>query len=316
MKYIESLRPNMQIDEVYLCKSKQSAMTKAGRPYENVTLQDKSGTLDAKIWDPDNPGIAEFEAMDYVAVAGEVTQFQGRNQLNIRRARLADENEYDPKDYLPTSEKSVEAMYEQLLGYIDSVQNGYLKQLLDAFFRDETFRKEFQKHSAAKTIHHGFIGGLLEHTLSVTRFCDFMAGQYPVLNRDLLLTAAMFHDIGKVKELAAFPQNDYTDEGQLIGHIVIGMEMVSDQIKKIPDFPVTMANELKHCILAHHGELEYGSPKKPALAEAVALSIADNADAKMETLTEAFAKVEPGNLSWQGYNRLFESNLRRTSDIE
>ena len=315
MKYIESLRPNMQIDEVYLCKSKQSAMTKAGRPYENVTLQDKSGTLDAKIWDPDNPGIAEFEAMDYVAVAGEVTQFQGRNQLNIRRARLADENEYDPKDYLPTSEKSADAMYEQLLSYIDSIQNSYLKQLLEAFFRDENFQKEFQKHSAAKTIHHGFIGGLLEHTLSVTRFCDFMAGQYPVLNRDLLLTAAIFHDIGKVKELAAFPQNDYTDEGQLIGHIVIGMEMVSEQIKKIPDFPVTMANELKHCILAHHGELEYGSPKKPALAEAVALSIADNADAKMETLTEAFAKVEPGNLSWQGYNRLFESNLRRTSDI-
>lgn len=315
MKYIDSLRPNMQIDEVYLCKSKQSAMTKAGRPYENVTLQDKSGTLDAKIWDPDNPGIAEFEAMDYVAVAGEVTQFQGRNQLNIRRARLADENEYDPKDYLPTSEKSTDAMYEQLLSYIDSIQNSYLKQLLEAFFRDENFQKEFQKHSAAKTIHHGFIGGLLEHTLSVTRFCDFMAGQYSVLNRDLLLTAAMFHDIGKVKELAAFPQNDYTDEGQLIGHIVIGMEMVSDQIKKIPGFPVTMANELKHCILAHHGELEYGSPKKPALAEAVALSIADNADAKMETLTEAFAKVEPGNLSWQGYNRLFESNLRRTSDI-
>ncbi len=315
MKYIESLRPNMQIDEVYLCKSKQSATTKAGRPYENVTLQDKTGTLDAKIWDPDNPGIAEFEAMDYVAVAGEVTQFQGRNQLNIRRARLADENEYDPKDYLPTSEKNAEDMYEQLLAYIDSIQNPYLKQLLDAFFRDADFRKNFQKHSAAKTIHHGFIGGLLEHTLSVTRFCDFMAGQYPVLNRDLLLTAAIFHDIGKVKELAAFPQNDYTDEGQLIGHIVIGMEMVSEKIKAIPDFPVTMANELKHCILAHHGELEYGSPKKPALAEAVALSIADNADAKMETLTEAFAKVEPGNLSWQGYNRLFESNLRRTSDI-
>jgi 3'-5' exoribonuclease len=315
MKYIESLRPNMQINEVYLCKSKQQAMTKAGRPYENVTLQDKTGSLDAKIWDPDNPGIAEFEAMDYVCVSGEVTQFQGRNQLNIRRARIADENEYDPKDYLPTSEQNADDMYARLLAYIDSIQNPYLKQLLDSFFREENFAKDFRKHSAAKTIHHGFIGGLLQHTLAVTDFCNYLASAYPILNRDLLLTAAMFHDIGKVKELAAFPQNDYTDEGQLIGHIVIGMEMVSERIKTIEGFPVNMANELKHCILAHHGELEYGSPKKPALAEAIALSIADNADAKLETLTEAFAKVEPGNLSWQGYNRLFESNLRRTSEI-
>ena len=142
---------------------------------------------------------------------------------------------------------------------------------------------------AAKTVHHGFIGGLMEHTLSVARLCDYMAGAYPLLKRDLLITAALLHDIGKTKELSAFPQNDYTDEGQLLGHIIIGSQMIHDLAKEIPDFPEVLENELIHCILAHHGELEYGSPKKPALAEAVALNLADNTDARMETLTEIFA---------------------------
>jgi len=153
----------------------------------------------------------------------------------------------------------------------------------------------------------------LEHTLGVTKSSDFFADMYPILNRDLLLSAAMFHDIGKLEELSAFPENDYTDEGQLLGHIMIGAEMIGTRVRSIPDFPKKLENELKHCILAHHGELEYGSPKKPALAEAVALSFADNIDAKMETLKEAFANVADGNTQWIGFNRLFETNLRKSS---
>jgi 3'-5' exoribonuclease len=149
--------------------------------------------------------------------------------------------------------------------------------------------------------------------LSVTRNCDFFAKNYPILNRDLLLTAAMFHDVGKLKELSVFPENDYTDEGQLLGHIMIGAEWVGEEIKKIDGFPPVLANELKHCILAHHGELEFGSPKKPALVEALALSFADNLDAKMETVKELFSGVQDGNLEWQGYNRLLETNIRKTS---
>ena len=151
------------------------------------------------------------------------------------------------------------------------------------------------------------------HTLGVTKLCDAFSKQYPILNRDLLLTAAIFHDIGKLEELSAFPENDYTDEGQLLGHIMIGAEWVSEHMRLIPDFPRKLGNELKHCILAHHGELEYGSPKKPALIEAVALNFADNVDAKMETLKEAFANVPDGNTEWLGYNRLLESNIRKTS---
>ena len=203
-------------------------------------------------------------------------------------------------------------MYEELTAYIRQISNKYLRQVLEFYYiKDEAFIKKFKAHSAAKTVHHGFSGGLLEHTLSVTRMCDYFATSYSILNRDLLLSSAILHDIGKVKELSDFPDNDYTDEGQLIGHIVIGVEMLDEAIRTIPDFPVRLANELKHCIIAHHGELEYGSPKKPALAEAVALNLADNADAKMQTLTEIF-KGKTGT-DWLGFNRLFDSNLRRTS---
>ena len=313
MKYIETLREGERVSEIYLVKSKQAALTKAGKPYDNVILQDKTGTLDAKIWDPGSVGIAEFEAMDYVAVTGDITSFQGNLQMSIKRARKADEGEYEPKDYLPVSSKDMDAMYETLKKYIASVKNTYLNQLLNVFFADPEFEKRFKFHSAAKSVHHGFVGGLLEHTLSVTRNCDFFAKCYPILNRDLIVTAAIFHDIGKLEELSTFPENDYTDEGQLLGHIMIGAEQVGLKIREIEGFPIILANELKHCILAHHGELEYGSPKKPALAEAVALSFADNIDAKMETITEMFSNVPENNLEGQGYNRFMESNFRRTS---
>ena len=204
-------------------------------------------------------------------------------------------------------------MYRELLAYVDSVKNPYLQQLLCAFFKNPTIEEQFKFHSAAKSVHHGFVGGLLEHTVSVTRNCNYFAKAYPILNRDLLLTASMFHDIGKLKELSTFPENDYTDAGNLLGHIVIGSEWVGEEIKKIDGFPVLLANELKHCILAHHGELEFGSPKKPALIEAIALSFADNIDAKMETVKEMLNGVPENNLEWQGYNRLLESNFRRTS---
>ena len=183
------------------------------------------------------------------------------------------------------------------------------------FLEDKAFVKKFCFHSAAKSVHHGFVGGLLEHTLSVMKLCDFYTKSYPALNRDLLLTAALFHDIGKVQELSSFPENDYTDDGQLLGHIVIGTMMVADRIKEIPGFPAKTAAELKHCILAHHGELEYGSPKKPALLEALALNFADNTDAKMETMLEVL-KSGGENPGWLGYNRFLETNVRKTTPTE
>ena len=317
MKYIDTFREGMHIADVYLCKNKQIAMTKNGKEYGNLVLQDKTGTIDAKIWDLGSPGVGDFETMDYVHVEADITLFQNSNQMNIRRIRRAQEGEYVEADYLPVSKKNIKEMYEELLGCIGTVKNPYLQKLLSIYFVDSpAFAKAFQFHSAAKSVHHGFVGGLLEHTLSVAKMCDYYSSCYPQLNRDLLLTAAIFHDIGKTKELSRFPENDYTDDGQLLGHIIIGTEMVGKGIRAIPVFPEVLAVELKHCILAHHGELEYGSPKKPALLEALALNFADNTDAKMETMIEALNAGNPGsdNKGWLGYNRLLETNIRKTSE--
>ena len=314
MKYIETLREGMHVSEVYLCKTKQIAQTKAGKDYGNLVLQDKTGTVDSKIWDLNSPGIGNFDAMDYVHVDADVVVFQGNNQLNIRRIRKADEGEYVAADYLPVSSKDIPTMYEELAGYARSIKNPYLSRLAAGFFiEDKAFVRAFCFHSAAKSVHHGFVGGLLEHTLSVVKMCDYFAGFYPGINRDLLLTAAMFHDVGKLKELSVFPENDYTDAGQLLGHIVMGTEMVGERIRAIPGFPEKLERELKHCILAHHGELEYGSPQKPALLEALALNFADNTDAKMETMIEAL-RAGGANPGWLGYNRLLETNIRKTSE--
>ena len=313
MKFIEALREGERINDVYLCKYKQSAVTKNGKPYENVILQDKTGTIDAKIWEPNSMGIDDFDMMDYIAVVGDVSSFQGALQVSIKRVRKVREGEYDPANYLPVSEYDIEDMYRQLLAFVNEIKNPYLSKVAKHFFvEDVEFVKQFKFSSAAKSVHHGFVGGLLEHTLSVLKLCQFYVKQYPILNEDLLYTAALCHDIGKVYELSAFPLNDYTDDGQLLGHIVMGCEMVGEQIRSIEGFPKKLGNELKHCILAHHGELEFGSPKKPALVEAVALNFADNTDAKMETMKEIFKAAGEQN-DWLGYNRLLESNIRKTS---
>lgn len=241
-----------------------------------------------------------------------MTCYNGALQFKIERARIASESEYVAADYVPSSRFNIDDMFAELMKYVDSVKNTYMKHLLFSFFKDEAFAKKFKCVSAAKTVHHGFAGGLLEHSLSVTRLCDKMSSNYDFLNRDLLITCAMLHDVGKVKELSEFPKNDYTDEGNFLGHIVIGYEMVMEKVKQIDGFPDMLAMQIGHCILSHHGELEYGSPKKPSIAEAVALSMADNMDAKLETLREALEAKDTND--WLGYNRWLDSNIRRTTN--
>lgn len=314
MKFIKDFKDGDRVFDIYLCKHKQSAVTKNGKPYDSVILQDKTGAIDAKIWEPNNAGIDDFDALDYVEVYGDVSSFQGALQVSVKRVRRCREGEYNPADYLPVSKKGIEPMYAELKGIINSLSNPYLKKLMQSIFvEDKAFVKAFYNSSAAKSIHHGFVGGLLEHTLSVTKLCDYYCSAYPILKRDLLLSAAMCHDIGKARELSAFPENDYTDEGQLLGHIVMGAEMVGEKIRAIDGFPKVLGNELRHCILAHHGKLEYGSPKTPALIEALALNYADDTDAKIQTFTEILeAGPEKG---WMGYNRLLESNVRNSTQF-
>lgn len=312
MRYINELRDGEMLSETYLCKSKQTLKTKAGKSYYSLLLQDKTGTLDAKVWELSN-GIDNFDSMDYIHVDGQITSFQNSLQLSVKRIRKSQAGEYDPSDFVPTTNKDVNDMYNQILKMIADIQNPYLSKLVSSFFvEDKEFAKAFKNHSAAKTVHHGFVGGLLEHTLGVAKMCEYMAANYPFINRDLLVSAALFHDIGKLDELSTFPENDYTDDGQLLGHIYIGTEKLSARIQTIPNFPKKLSNELKHCILSHHGELEYGSPKKPALIEAVALTYADNTDAKLQTMIEILGGADEKS-EWLGYNKFFESNIRRTS---
>ncbi len=311
MKYIKDFREGDRIFDIYLCKNRQAAVTKNGKPYENVILQDKTGTIDAKVWEPNNPGIGDYDTLDYIEVYGEVTNFQGALQVSVKRIRVCREGEYNPAEYLPVSSKDNEQMYQELLSFVKSIENTYLKQLLESFFvKDAAFIKGFRNSSAAKTVHHGFVGGLLEHTLSVAKLCDYYCKNYPILKRDLLLTAAMCHDIGKTREIAPFPANDYTDDGQLLGHIVMGSQMVGEKAAQIPGFPHVLISQVQHCILAHHGKYEYGSPKLPALIEALALNYADDTDAKLETFKEILENSH--ETGWLGYNRLLESNLRAT----
>jgi len=302
----------MRVSEVYLCKHRQINLTKTGKEYCSVSLQDRTAVVDGKIWDMGSPGICDFDNSDYVAVDADVTLFNGSVQLNIRRIRKAEEGEYMPSDYLPISEKSIPQMKEYFLKVIDGVKNKYCNALLKAFFVDDKeFFEKFCFSSAAKSVHHSFVAGLLEHSLNVANICEYMSNAYPYLNHDILVTTALIHDIGKTREIIPYPQNDYSDEGNFIGHIVIGVEMVDEKLRDMPDFPVGLANEIKHCILAHHGEFEYGSPKKPAIAEAMALNLADNMDAKVEIMKELLQDAGDKK-EWLGYNKLMESNIRKT----
>ena len=315
MRYINTLKEGDSVKEIYLCKQKSNAITKNGKPYDNLILADKTGTINGKVWDVNSMGINNYEELDYIEVVGDVVNFNGGLQFNIKGIRVADASEYSESEYVPTSKHDIDVMYDNIIKMINEVVNPYLNKLLVSFFvEDEEFIKSFKKHSAAKTIHHGFVGGLVEHTVSVAWIAKKFAELHKYLSKDLLVTAALLHDIGKIHELSYFPQNDYTDKGQMIGHIVLGYEMVNEKIGKIDNFPEKLKTDIGHLILSHHGELEYGSPKKPAIPEAIALNLADNCDAKLETMKELIENNEPQQGSdWYGYNRSFESNIRKSS---
>ena len=314
MKYINELHEGENIIEHYLCKSRQTMKSRNGKNYLSLKLQDKTGMVDAKVWDLNND-IQSFQENDFIKVDAFVTTFNNELQLNVKRIRRSREGEYDPADFVPSTDKNIDEMYDQLMGYIKTMKNPYLKKLLEEIFlRHPVISKEFKYHSAAKAMHHSFRGGLMEHTLSVTQLCDFLAPRYNYVNRDILVASAMLHDVGKVLELSDFPTNDYTDDGQLLGHLILGSELIRDAAAKIDGFPKRLESLMKHCMLSHHGEYEYGSPKLPSTPEAFLLHCADNLDAKTKMIEEALA-ADSTQGHWAGYNRMLQRNLSR-SDFE
>ena len=316
MKYLSEYSTGDRVAGIYFVKEKSELISVKGKPYHSIKIQDKTGIIDGKIWDVTNGGIAEYDSGDYIDIIGEMKQFNNAPQISIQRVRKAYDTEYNLEDYIPSSSKTRESMWNEFLEIKESIKNKYLHALLDSFFvEDEEIIKKFYNHSAAKAMHHAFLGGLLEHTLSVAKLCDTISKKYINIDRDLLITGAMLHDIGKTVELTPFPKNDYSDEGQLLGHILIGCEMIHDRVKKIDKFPPILETQIKHLLLSHHGEYEYGSPKKPAIIEALALNLADNLDAKMEMFLEILGdnQKKNGESMWLGFNKAFDSHIRRTS---
>ncbi|HIT86311.1 MAG TPA: 3'-5' exoribonuclease YhaM family protein [Candidatus Coprocola pullicola] len=311
MRYIKELREGENVVEHYLCKSKQSLKSRAGKTYLSLKLQDKTGTVDAKVWDMTND-IKAFEENEFIKIDATVVTYQNDIQLNVKRIRRSLEGEYDPADYIPCTEKNMEQMYRKLMGYIKTIESPYIKKLLEEiFYHHPIISKCFKTHSAAKSVHHSYMGGLLEHTLSVTEICDFAAPRYKFVDRDILIASAMLHDVGKVMELSQFPENDYTDEGQLLGHLIIGSELIGQTAAKIEGFPKPLENLLKHCMLSHHGEYEYGSPKLPKTIEAFILHSADNLDAKTKVIEEMIENSSNQG-SWAGYQKMLQRNIRKS----
>ena len=310
MRYIEDFKDGENIIGHYLCKEKQLLQSKSGKNYLAVKLSDKTGQINGKVWELNN-SIQSFEAGDFIKIDGFTHIYLTEMQIKITKIRKSLEGEYLPADYIKTTDKDVEALYSRLFELIESIDNAHLKTLLKNIYTSDEISAPFKKSSAAKSLHHGYLGGLIEHTVSVVEICDLLAGRYKYVNRDLLLTAAALHDLGKIWELSAFPENDYTDSGQLLGHIVMGCELITKEAAKINGFPENLELMLKHCILAHHGEFEFGSPKIPHIIEAFILSMCDNLDAKAKAFEEHLT-AGLDESTWLGYSKMLNRLVRRT----
>jgi len=295
----------------YLCKKKETLKTKMGKNYMSLVLQDKTGSINAKVWTL-NHDIHSFEAGDFIKIEAEVTIYQDENELRVTRIRKSAEGEYEPTEYFPTTDRDVSSIIQGLKGFIESIDDTRIKALVENIYAIDEIAAALPTHSAAKNMHHNYMGGLCEHILNVTEICEFLAPRYKFVNRDLLIASALLHDIGKIFELSPFPENDYTDEGQLIGHIVHTAQIIHAEAAKVPGFPPRLERLLAHSIISHHGKLEWGSPKLPKTIEAAILHIADNADANLKMFEDALEKG-PARGDWAGYHRVLTRDISKSN---
>ena len=303
--YIKDIHVGDKISDGFLVAEKNMAVSQKGSPYLNLRLKDRTGEIDGRVWDNAVELGKLFNKGDFVHIRSRAASYRNAIQLSISHVRKIDGSEIDPSDFLPASGFDPDKMFEDLMEFIEKVNTPCLKELLYEFFKDEDIAARFKKAPAAKGLHHCYIGGLLEHTLSVTRLINMVADHYKEANRDLLIAGGILHDIGKIYELSFDRMIDYTSEGRLIGHIVIGIEMLDARIANIEDFPEQLAMELRHILLSHHGILEYGSPKRPKTLEALIVHYIDDLDAKMNAFQE-FMESSDDDSDWTPFHRLFE----------
>jgi 3'-5' exoribonuclease len=282
--YVNELQPNKVITTNFLVHSKEIRQKKTGELYLSLQLGDRTGELDAKMWDNVSEVLEEFDRDDFVKVKGMIQIFHNRPQITIHKIRRVEENEVDYSDYFPSSKRDPQEMWGELRGAVAAMTNPHLKALLEALLDDEEIARRYRQAPAAKQIHHAYLGGLIEHVLSLAALARMTAGHYPYVDGDLLLAGVVLHDIGKIYELNYERGFSYSTEGQLIGHINIALRMVADKLRGLPDFPPALRILLDHMILSHHGQLDFGSPKLPQFPEALLLHYLDDMDSKMECM--------------------------------
>ena len=293
---------NQTITSLFVVAAKQVKSKKNGELYLSVTLADRSGQVQANMWDNVADTLDSFEQDDFVKVKGVVHKYNGRWQLTIHKLRKLEGAEIDYSDYLPKTSKDIDQLWRTLSDFVESFENAWLKSLLKEFMADEAIVTAYKNAPAAKTLHHAFVGGLLDHVVSLFTVCDLAARNYPQVNRDLLLTGAFLHDVGKLHELAYQRSISYTTEGQLLGHMIIELEMLHQKLAHLPGFPAELKILIEHMIISHHGQYEFGSPKLPMFPEALMLHYLDDLDSKMESMRAQFEREAEFDSPWTSYN--------------
>jgi len=297
-----SQHENKVITSSFVVASKQVKPKKTGEPYLALTLGDRSGLIEAKMWDNVEDCLNAFEADDFVKIKGLLNKYKNRFQITIHKIRKLGDAEVDFADYLPKTTKDIGELWHTLAGFVGTFQNAHLKALVEAFMADPEIAEAYRNAPAAKTLHHAYIGGLLDHVVSLSRSCDLVCRNYPQINRDLLLTGAFLHDIGKIHELTYKRSFSYTTRGQLLGHMIIELEMLQAKLALLPDFPNELKTLVEHLIISHHGQYEFGSPKLPMFPEALVLHYLDDLDSKMESMRAHFERETGAEGAWTGFN--------------
>ena len=307
-QYAGSFKAGDKADDVFVLYEKILSQKKDGSDYLNITLSDRTGKIKAVVWDNVGKVAAGTNAGDFVHVRGNVSEYKGTLQVVIKSMETISSDSIDTSNFLPATGRDIDSMLKQLAGLSDSIKEKKLRELFTAFWNDAEFVEKFKKAPAAKKMHHAYIGGLLEHTLSMALLADKIAGHYSGLDRDLLIAGTILHDIGKIREFEYDIKIDYSDEGRLLNHIVIGIRMVDEKIKEIQEFPGALALMLRHMIVSHHGARDFGSPEPPKTVEAVLLNYIDEIDSKISGIREFIASGDGGG-NWTSYHKILERHF-------
>jgi 3'-5' exoribonuclease len=309
-QYVRDMGPGTRVDDLFVLAERVLSHKKDGNPYLNVVLADRSGQIKGVVWDNVTGIAAAVQAGDIVRVGGNVSEYRGVPQLVVRAMTAVDAGQVDAADFLPATDLDVDQLFERLRNLTGSIQTPWLQALFADFWADADFVARFKCAPAAKMMHHAYIGGLLVHCLSMAVLADKLAAHYSGVDRDLLIAGAVLHDVGKVREFDFTTSIDYSDEGRLLSHIVIGLEMVDQRLQKIADVPAEQANLLKHLIVSHHGAPEFGAVEPPKTIEAVLLHYIDELDSKINAIRDFMAQ-DPSDQAWTAYHRVLGRHFYR-----